>query len=230
MSDLALLLKDSLSFLKNLQNQGFDSVFVQDPKKWACNRSQLPAPQIEPLFEPPSESLPVKKNTSLPTQPLVKKIHKTPSFETKWALIPSPPADETKTLYHRFESLFPKEALTTPTCSAYLLLVEENPACRLFLENVAKAMTRSFAPTCVALANEKKWESWFIEPGTLIVMPLSLVKKKIPQAHIHCFYPIGSSTLLPLEEVECYIQDINLKRILWNTLKTFHFQNTLQSH
>lgn len=226
----ASLLKEALSFLKELQNQGYDGVYVQDPQKWASNHT-LPQPlsQIEPLFEPTVELPPAKKNASIAPSPVSKKNPATPLLEAKWALIPSPPADESKTLYHRFEPLFPKEALTVPPCYAYLLLSEEDPACRLFLENVAKAMTRTLAPTCVALASEKKWESWFVEPGILVVIPLSLVKKKIPQAHAHHFYLIGSATLLPLEELECYIHDTNLKRTLWNTLKTFHFQNMLLS-
>lgn len=227
---LASLIKESLAYLKELKNQGFESVYVTDPNTWIADRPppSLQVVEKKPLPPPPIEPVIAVKNPPPPSPPPKKSEEATP-LETKWALIPLPPVDETKTLYHRFASFFPKESLTEPACVAYLLLPEEKPACRLFLENVSKAVTRSLAPACVALAHEKKWDAWFADKGKLIAAPLSLVKKKIPLAQTHCFYPIGASTLLALEELESYLHDLNLKRTLWNTLKTFHFQNSPRS-
>lgn len=227
------LVRDSSIYIKELFASGYEHVYVTDPSQWAAPKPSVIA---EKKIEPPFTATIATKRLDPPAiSSSVNKAHvphtSQPILQTNWPLLPLPLPEETETLFARFSDVFPKDSLITqPNTLIYLLLPEEKEAPRLFLENVSRVITRTLAPASVLFGDEKKCEQLLKKEGVLIIAPLSLLKKKFPSLAVHQFYPAGHSTLLPLEELDYYLKDLNLKRTLWNTLKTFRFQNTPPLH
>lgn len=128
--------------------------------------------------------------------------------ENEWALHSMPQAEE-KTLSFSFK----QSELKIPV---RLFLSEESPEHRLFLENVARAITSHFSPASVALFQEERFRDPHVK---YVLAPVSLLKKEFPQVESHQLFKANGILFLPLEELENYNVDLNLKRALWKTLQ-----------
>lgn len=187
-------------------------------QKWEEGCRFTYAAPIKLKKEPPKPS-PQPKPTPPPFyKPEISKI--------KWELNPMPLPEAADSLCDFFRSSFKGTKLTGPLIPIVLLLPEDRPAHRLFFENVARAITYKVAAARVIIAKAIPFKDPSIK---LIIAPYSLMQKSYPDLQTHHFYPTKGLTLLPIEEVESYLEDLNLKRTLWNTLKTWHFPNTLRS-
>ncbi|NGX54476.1 MAG: hypothetical protein KR126chlam2_00087 [Chlamydiae bacterium] len=100
----------------------------------------------------------------------------------------------------------------------YLLLFQETPRHRQFLENVAKAITDHFAPAAVVyVKNAKEFPQ-----GKLLIGENKAAK-------VHGLTSIHPSTpFFTLAPLDSYQNDMNLKRDLWHKLKSLPFQNMLR--
>jgi hypothetical protein len=128
-----------------------------------------------------------------------------------WDLHPMPaPAD--------FSYLRQKLAVFTstqePPLKVILVLPEENSHHRLFLENVSKAVTRSFASATVVLYEERLFQ----QKG-IVLAPLSLLLKKFPKAQAHIPFCERETIWIPLENLDIYSHDVNCKRALWKSIQ-----------
>jgi len=185
--EFALLLKDTLRFFEQMQ-----------PKRPAKIKTL-------PKATPP----PLPKQ-----QPIEKKSTPPPKLEAKWKREPLPLPTESHQLRARFENVLPNRQSIEPLIPIKLLLVEEKPEHRLFLESVAKAITRSIAPASVVMREEPS------SSLKLLIAPLSYLKKRFPKMQSHEFYQENGLTFFPLEDLDLYLTDNNLKRLLWNSLNT----------
>lgn len=198
------LIKQTRTWIEQKWEEGCRFTYAK-PKTIKLPPSPTP-PKVLPKADPPIPKLDMPKE--------------------KWALNPMPLPDSSDSLYHSFKGCFKGETLTEPHVPIVLLLPEDRADHRLFFENVARALTSTKAPAKVRVAKTLPLKELSIQ---LILAPYSLMQKEYPGLTTHHFYPTKGLTLLPLEEIESYLKDINLKRTLWNTLKTWHFPNTPQS-
>ncbi len=163
-----------------------------EPVRLSLKEKELPPPK--PVSPPPKRQ-PVETK---------KPEHKP---EVRWKLTPMPLPSEN--LPH-FTHFYSSQPLIIPI---RLLLVDENQT--LFLESVARALTQHIAPA--ALFSGKIDALLTNQSVQLVLAPLSLLQKRFPQVDLHQLHKLDGPTLLPLAGH----YDIDLKRTLWNTLKSF---------
>lgn len=207
--NFASLIHDTLLYL---QQEGLYTVSPNIPKVAA----PPPVSKAAVIIESPPQKMETakvedeKESTPPPKAPLPQ-----PKKETvKWPLhsmgsiIVHPPA---------FSHLL---KISTPQIPVIILLAEEEESHRLFVENVARAVTRHFAPTRVLLASDE------LDSGVkLVLAPIFILRKRLGEIHSHEFYKKDGLTFLPLEDFERYLNDRDLKLSLWNKLKSY-FQST----
>lgn len=163
--------------------------------------------ELADLVKDVRELVQPKKPTPPPVAPKVqaKAVEKP---KQSWSLNSMAPPAQVES---RFDQYLTPTSVTIPIL---LVLPEENPQQRLFLENVSRAITQHFAPSKVVSA---------IQEAQVVLAPCSLLNKNdlIP----HTPYTEGKTTYIPLNNLDRYQEDRNLKQSLWTTLKR-HFQNT----
>ncbi|MEZ5315559.1 MAG: hypothetical protein R3E91_05075 [Chlamydiales bacterium] len=177
--------------------------------------------KVPPQSPLPSNSLPIPLDKEDQTTPKEKKIpppstgqvkHSPSSPPPQWSLTPLPVPEEEVS---KFSAFFPQLPLYIP-----IRLIMTNQKEILFLQNVARAITRLIAP---ATLYKGELATLLKDHNVLLILaPLSLLKQKFPRAELHQLLKLDHLSLLPLADY--YNPD--LKRHLWNTLKSF--QNTLQ--
>ncbi|MFZ0565818.1 MAG: hypothetical protein WAM28_06505 [Chlamydiales bacterium] len=183
-------------------------------------------PQVQNQTEVEQEFKEEKKHKNQPVENRVGIEDKQEEEKSNWALNPMPLPESDEAVHRSFGAIFKGEKLVKPHVPVILLLPTDHPAHRLFLENVARAITYTKSPARVMIAETLPLK----EPSVkLILAPYTLMQKHYADLEIHCFYPVDGVTLLPLAKIESYLEDINLKHTLWNTLKKWHFPNTRQS-
>ncbi|MCH9627452.1 MAG: hypothetical protein S4CHLAM2_10920 [Chlamydiales bacterium] len=167
-----------------------------EPVRLSLKEKEPPPPK--PISPPP---------TAAPaTAPVEAKKPETKP-EAKWKLTPFPLPSEN--LPH-FAQFYSSQPLHIPI---RLLVVNETQT--LFLENVARALTQYMAPA--ALFSGKIDTLLTNQNIQLVLAPLSLLQKRFSQVDLHQFHKLDGPTLLPLADH----YDTDLKRTLWNTLKSF---------
>lgn len=112
--------------------------------------------------------------------------------------------------------------LHEPEISVLLTLPEESPPHRLFLESLSKAITRTFASASVVLFDPE-----VLSPSRalLILTPLFLIQKKYPNAKIHTLLKDENLSLLPLDHLDRYQEDLTNKRTLWRVVHSIMILN-----
>ncbi len=162
---------------------------------------------------PPQKKVVVVEEKPVAPQPQIekKKEEPKPKPTPNWILNPMPPPEVQPM---QFGSIFNSIPLDIP-----VRLVVTDPSETFFLENVARALTKTIAPA--ALFSGKLDLLLTNHNVQLVLAPLSHLKKRFPQVELHQFLKIDGPTLLPLADH----YDLELKRALWNTLK----QSTLRS-
>lgn len=214
----ARLLRDTICLMQRQQNR----FFLDLPKTTTTLQETR---FIEPQLPKKSEDL-ATQVLAVPEyeekKPKMEINTPFPHSQKTWALRHMDLPDENPTLTERFANYFSNTPLDIP-----IRLVAPSsalPPQLLFLENVARAITQKWSPATVhsEIQLVKLLES---SDCKLIIVPHLLLKKKFPQLQIHGFYKTIGPTLLPLEELDRYLNDPNLKRTLWTTLKTFPFKN-----
>lgn len=164
------------------------------------------------LKEPPPPPQPPKPAVEKKKLPPEKK--REPQLQAKnWILNPMPLPTETSP---QFTSFFKPIPLYIPI---RLFVTETSQT--LFLESIARAITKEIAPA--SLFSGRLDTLLTNRNVQLILAPLSLLKKRFPQIELHQFFKVEGPTLLALADQ----YDLELKRDLWNSLKSF--QNTLLS-
>jgi hypothetical protein len=133
---------------------------------------------------------------------------------TEWELHPMGHVEERPSLRQKLSSYVPT---CEPQIGAFLILPEENPSHRLFLESLSRAITRSFIPASVVVYDPTLFQK---AEGKLIVVPLSLLKKKHPHALPHTLIEEGAFKLLAIENLDLYGHDPTCKRALWRAIQS----------
>lgn len=188
---------------------------------------------IQSQMPPPPRTLP--KETTFPKQKRVEIPEKVDLITIKEPvpppLLPKPALKIEKSskgewelhpMAQAVENLdWPKKLATyTQTCVpeivALLLLPEENGAHRLFLENISRALTRTYGPSSVLKYEEKMWKKINCK---YILAPCTLLKKKFPKAEPHSSFKEGDQVLIPMENLDLYGHDVQAKRVLWTTIQ-----------
>ena len=183
------------------------SINKERPQNLQSVVKSIPVPSVEVIVEE------VKKEVNAPPPiELPKKV--TVSKEIKrgdWELQP---------MIQREDSLTMRKKLSnyTETCdppiAVILILPEENTVHRLFLENVCRAITRTFASASVELYFEGIFQK---RECSLFLAPLTLLKKKSLQAHT--LFKEQEQKVIPLENLDVYAHDVNSKRALWTAIQ-----------
>lgn len=182
---------------------------VQDTRKFIEQQSPLMTtrPPHAPV-EAPSVQIPVD-TVALP----VKKAPRATQNKSAWELQPMSLALGNTPLLNKLSALV---QTCEPVIPIFLVLPEENAPHRLFLENVSRAITRTFAPASVILYEEKILST---HSGRIFLAPVTLLQSKFPQAQPHQIIKTGIDTLLPLEPLDLYAEETNCKRALWNAIQ-----------
>jgi hypothetical protein len=156
-----------------------------------------------------------KEPTAAPSPPTFsgkeeqkKKLSSAPK-ESKWELQAMQQAQERDSLRKKL-SLFVRTV--EPLLTIFLVLPEESAAHRLFLENVARAITRTFAPASVILYHELLFQNC---KDRVFLIPISLLKKKFPHAQVHQLLKTDEFKAIALDELDRYAHDVECKRALW---------------
>ncbi len=154
------------------------------------------------------------ETTSVPSLPLpIKPEPKKKEPPPPWKLSP-PPTSEAP--ISRFSKFFQPQHETT---SIYLFALDLSVKQKDFLENVAQAISEHIGPTkLVAAPLQHLLEDPKIR---LLIAPFSLLNKKFPEVQSHQYLLMGAQFLLPMEPIDSYLTDLDLKRELWNQLKLF---------
>lgn len=171
------------------------------PKKIERRQEETPPPQP---IAPEAPKTPIKKNAA----PEKKELK-----QGQWELHPmGQPEPDT----HFRQKLSRYISVCDPTILIFLILEEEDALYRLFLENVSRAITKTFGPASVLLYHD----ALFQDPQKkLFLIPYSLIKKRFPQASIHHPFKVEHHTVLPLDTLDSYGSDPNQKRALWNAIQ-----------
>jgi hypothetical protein len=148
---------------------------------------------------------------ALPAEPIQKPESKT--GKDMWELQPMAQVEESPFLRKKLSSFV---QICDPIVSTLLILPEENPTHRLFLENVSRAITRAFSPASVVLYNEAVLHNC---QGKILLVPAPLLKKKYPHAQPHHPFKTENFSMIPLENLDLYAHDVNCKLALWNTIQ-----------
>lgn len=194
--EFAALIKATLHYLQDEWSEHIHIALKEPPPSRAKPpEAEKPAPQSPPVLKPVEK----KKKEEPPL--------------ANWILNPMPLPEERPL---QFNGVFQTMPLTVP-----VRLIAADPGQIIFLENVARALTKWIAPA--ALYSGKLDPLLTNHSVQLVLAPLSLLKKRFPQVELHQLLKIDGPALLPLADH----YDLQLKRTLWNTLKSF--QNTLPS-
>ncbi len=193
LQDYLKLIQDTRLFIQREYSLEEKNVPIPPP---ALAPAPIPAPALPPS-PPPTKS---------------EKPPQAPPTKGGWALQPMSQTEETSHFRDNLSSF-------AKTCafdiSTFLVLPEENGAHRLFLENVSRAITKTFQPSTVVLFQEKLLQM----PGKIFLIPLSCLKSQFPNLEPHQFIKTPNTTFLALENLDNYAEDVNCKRALWNAIQ-----------
>ncbi|MFC2049108.1 hypothetical protein ACFLR2_00330 [Chlamydiota bacterium] len=204
--EFAELVRDARKFLEqNMRIQGAKEKASLPPVKTATSAA-APPPPVEETPPPAMPQAPPPKPSAAPAASPPKG-----SWELQ-AMTMTAPSD-TSALRQK---LAPYTSTNDPALDVLLILPEENSLHRLFLENVSRAVTRSFASASVTLYHEGLLQEM---RGKLILAPLSLLHKRFPKALPHIPVQEGGMTWIPLENLDIYTHDVTAKRALWMSIQ-----------
>ncbi len=159
--------------------------------------SETPPPDVLP-----KQIVPAKATTYIP-----------PILKGDWELHAMPPPADSS---HLHQKLATYTSAQEPPLSVLLILPEDNNPHRLFLENVSRAVTRTFASASVVLYHDGLLGQM---QGKLILAPLSLFQKRFPKAQPHIPQQAEGMTWIPLENLDIYAHDVTAKRALWMSIQ-----------
>jgi hypothetical protein len=168
-------------------------------------------------FSPAPQPNPIAVATTLPIEEPKKQIA-VPPKKGNWELYPMPTVDTPSTFYKKLSHFVTVTEVQLPIL---LVLPEEHAGHRLFLENVARTITRTFAAASVATFHERLLQS---SQNKILLIPVDLLAKKYPGCEPHKRFQTASFTALPLEILDKYQEDVHCKRALWTAI-----QNLFQS-
>ena len=164
---------------------------------------QKDPPKTEkPLDSLSTQVVPVKSTTYIP-----------PVIKGDWELHAMSPTLDSSPLRQKLAIYTPMQE---PPLRVILVLPEDNNPHRLFLENVSRAVTRTFASACVVLYHDGLIEQM---QDKLLLAPLFLFQKKFPKAQTHIPLQEGGLTWIPLENLDIYAHDVTAKRALWMSIQ-----------
>jgi hypothetical protein len=192
-------------------------LFIQNQLRPAPLYESPPPPPSPPTSLPsyqPEKKKEVKEKSTREVSKLPETEGAKPKIRVTWELHPMAPVEGSGTFHHK---LSPYVKICEPLISTLLLLPEENGAHRLFLENVARVITRTFSAATVLLYQEKLF---YTGQNKILLAPITLLKRVFPEVEEpHKIFKAETFTLIPLEPLDHYAHDMNCKRILWNTIQ-----------
>lgn len=112
-----------------------------------------------------------------------------------------------------------------PTVPCAIEVSEEDREEVFFFNRLAKILCKQLFPTRLVYREQELTQS----PHDLILLPLSRIQTKFPQAAYHCLLTYKGRAWLPIYSSACYEEDIQLKRDLWSILNQQPFAYTQKS-
>lgn len=200
--EFAELVRDARKFIQ--QDLRPIISLAREPMRCPAPQVQVQAPAVQvPQLpdEPPPRPVPAKPIVA-PALP-----------KGGWELQAMPAPTDSSPLRQKLAAY---TATNDPPLSVLLILPEENGMHRLFLENVSRAVTRSFASATVAIYRDGLLQEM---QGKLILAPLSLLQKRFPKAQVHIPLQESGMTWIPLENLDIYAHDVTAKRALWMSIQ-----------
>jgi len=170
-------------------------------------RKVQPKTTTFPQQPPPQE----KKLAHVP-QP-IKRVKVAPPKISTWELHAMDQVEENLTLRHKLEPFCKTHA---PHLPVRIYLTEEHPSHRLFLENVARAITTTYSPAIVCCTQNLSSPPPSVK---LIIAPISLLNKSFVQVHSHQIFTKNGVQFIPLDNLDLYSEDVNSKRALWAAIQ-----------
>jgi hypothetical protein len=227
---------------KEISRHGIKNELVTLAREARLFIQNMIEPHTRKKEEPPSKLQNVKsKNPSTSTlKPETINKEKKEILKTLWELHPMSQAEEKWEYYNKVS---PFIRLTQPSINVILVLPEEQPTHRLFLENVSRVITKTFAPARVVLYQEEILKKSFnISFGLssldskviaeqslkdenkpknqvahkIFLLPLSLIHKEVEP---HVPFLEQGNTWIALDNLDMYLHDANRKRSLWKTIQ-----------
>lgn len=209
--ELATLVGDTLCWMKKQLQEGMP---FSDPKP------------LSPIKEKKEDTQAITPLPKLPKNDHSKHKHSPSTSDSRWVLSPMPFPDYTDVLYDRFAPSLPDLAKIKPVVPIVLILPTDQPSYRFFFERMARAITNALAPARVILAENVHLKHLLSDQEIKLLIAERFFLQKIPdELQSHHFYPTKGPTLFPLEKIDCYLTDLDLKRTLWNGLKSWHSPN-----
>lgn len=201
----------------------FKSISLYLQQEWEEGRITLPTSQKESII--PSTKPPIAQAEKKPSPP--KEEYKQPEPKPKPVLPPpshsfertplapaeSKSLEEMRLLMSR---VLPQVRWNDRTLTVAVLFFDDIPTHRTFLQSVCKALiTLGYSAELVCLSSIQE-----APPCDLLLAPLSKINEKA-QGKVHEIVEWKKGQwVFPLAQIDSYLQDVNLKRALWNALKT----------
>ena len=166
--------------------------------------------------EPPAGAKPLPISLPAPVM-AVKPTTYNPVIKGDWELHAMPPAEHPSHLRQKLAAYL---AMQEPPLKVLLILPEDNNPHRLFLENVSRAVTRTFASASIVLYHDGLLSQLQGQMhDKLILAPLSLFQKRFPKAQPHIPLQEEGMNWIPLENLDIYAHDVTAKRALWMSIQ-----------
>jgi hypothetical protein len=129
------------------------------------------------------------------------------------------PSPELSFNKERYAPLFPMQPLEIPI---RIFARCENEQELLFVQNLIRALTRLHQCGSILCQESFSLEKLRRDPSVrLLLVPV----KALPRATVHQPQQVDAITLLPLQQIGEYVNNADLKRALWNSLKTMRLPN-----
>lgn len=163
---------------------------------------RLERPEKAKGFEPAVDTLEHQKNKPSPSV--------TPEqLQNPWKLHPMPLPQEEAPFFSSLKRYTKVQEFLVPV---HILLIEPSEEEQLFLEGLAKAITRIHAPTALIFSQDA-------QQATYLLAPESFLQKRFADVKLHSPFLSDRTHILPMADYSLYLQDREAKRILWQAIQ-----------
>lgn len=208
-SDVRHFIQQDMPPLREVLNDKLQDLTISKPLSFQSPALQTPSFQKAP---PPKTEMPIEV-LSTKVVPIKSTTYTPHVIKGDWELQAMPPAENSSPLRKKLSAY---TAMQEPPLKVLLVLPEDNNPHRLFLENVSRAVTRTFASASVVLYFDGLLDTI---QGKLLLAPLFLFQKRFPKALTHILLQEEGMNWIPLENLDIYAHDVTAKRALWMSIQ-----------
>jgi hypothetical protein len=203
------LVEQTRRFLQ-MQMRGQLYSLPEKPKLPSPPVAMSPAHTTPPILA--AEPLPAPLPREQPTPLVPSAIH-----TDAWSLQPMEEGIEDREFYTKLSAFLP---LSMPPLSTLLILPEEIPAHRLFLETLSRVITQVYGSARVVSYYPQLFTTYAKSREVVrVITTAHFLRKKYPKAAPHQPLLVGQLYFIPTENIELYTREKEAKRALWKAIQ-----------